>query len=224
MLDEIAADKAKPKNIQKINSDLQVTGESSPVSSAVVVSSPIHLDRSPKTKLTDENISGDESPSIEQFLAINTFQKEIQNIEIPELCSVICEPSRFEFTKGKKEPIYDVINHFNEEGSRAMSDPKFRIAYHRALAIGKVFTPKILELVKESEELEADNKRSEAEKIWLASRIVPTIMIELGLMQKNLKNAEKEIKYFKKFEELEKSCRKQSADLVVNECRKLTVN
>ncbi|WP_409479449.1 hypothetical protein [Pseudobdellovibrio sp. HCB154] len=220
MIDEMANNKTKSIVKEKNRPNVQATIKNNVVSQTLVVSSSLIVDEPQKT----DEISEDEPPSIEQFLSINAFQEEIQNIEMPELCSIICEPSRFKNTIGKKEPIYDIINHYNEEGVRAMSDPKFRIAYHRASIVGKIFTPKILELVKEIEELDNDNKKSETEKIWLASRIVPTIILELRLIEKNFKNAEKEFKYFKKIEELEKSCEKRSAELVVNECQKLSVN
>ncbi len=220
LLDEVAPHKTNSKT--KNNTVAIMNKEVIGVSQSEVVSSSIVVVHSQAKSSKEDDESDDDFPSVEQFLSINRLKDELQNVEMPELCSVICEPTRFEFTKEKKQPIYDVIDYYNKEGARALSDPKFRITYHRSIIMGQIFSPTIMDLIKEADDLSNDeNSKNEAKKLWLASRIVPTIMYELNTMQRKLKDSKPLIEYFDKVEKLAKKCAANGPELTIKDCQQL---
>jgi len=157
---------------------------------------------------------------------VDPIEREMSKSAVPPLCNIICNQSRFDFRdaagEARENPVLYLREFYNQQGPRAFSDPKFRLALETTKVYTNLFSPAtrraIFELGQAADHL---NQMSETEKMMLSAKI-PLVVFKVGTrVATRLGNLQDRANKASGLNALRQSCSRSNPKEIVRECESL---
>lgn len=152
---------------------------------------------------------------------LDLFEKLSLNIStrsMPEFCSIICNPVSMDRETLKEQRTSYVIQYFKAQGSRAFSDPLFRLKLKELSFVSHIFTAPLRSLFNEIKNKGPLNSFSE--KFMVTAKFEITVAKELVSLYSQKHSLQKELEQIKLFRKLMHSCQQgYPVKKIILECK-----
>lgn len=157
---------------------------------------------------------------------VDPIERDLSKAPVPALCNIICDQSHFDFKtaegKARENPVLYLREFYNQEGRRAFSDPKFRLALETTMVYTDFFSPSsrrtILEL---GQAADPAGQMSGTEKMMLSMKL-PIMALKVGTQfATRLGDMQDRANKASELNTLRQSCSRSNPKDVVRECESL---
>jgi hypothetical protein len=157
---------------------------------------------------------------------VDPIERDLVKGKAPALCNIICDESRFDFRsaegKARENPVLYLREFYNQEGPRAFSDPKFRLALETTRVYTEFFSPSsrkaILELGEAADHV---GQMSATEKMLLSAKL-PIVVLKVGTQfATRLSDLQDRASKASELNTLRQSCSRSNPKDIVRECESL---
>lgn len=157
---------------------------------------------------------------------VDPIKRDLSKAQVPPLCNIICNQSRFDFRaaegEARENPVIYLRDFYNQEGPRAFSDPKFRLALETTMVYTDFFSPSsrkaILELGQAADHA---GEMSESEKVLLSAKL-PVMVLKMGTQfATRIGDLQDRANRASELNSLRQSCSRSNPKDVARECESL---
>lgn len=161
----------------------------------------------------------DMTEKFEQLSLVQSLKEKLKAEQMPSLCEIICDRGDFS-ARDEKRPVDKLVDYYYREGTKALSDPQFRLAVEQAATVAQIFPESIHDLLVDIKTFTNNVKqKSEVDKLWLSTRITTAFFREAYAMNENLKKVEGYSKALNKITKLRAQCSSVNAVQTARQCQ-----
>ncbi|WP_373998944.1 hypothetical protein [Bdellovibrio bacteriovorus] len=182
----------------------------------------------PTLPLDGESKNTDVNPNLRELTHIghnyvaelNLFDELASSVaqkNMPEICSVLCNPSYMDRERLTNERTQYLVHYYKNEGSRAFTDPIFRVKLEEVGLLSALFPVSFRNVLSQ---IEAAHAETTTQKLALAVQLQSAVIKEATSFSDRIETAKQDNEKLKILRELTRSCERglKSRKQVISEC------
>lgn len=152
------------------------------------------------------------------FEEFQNLQTSLAKKKMLPLCEVLCNESFFEPERHLKERTKYLMKFYQDQGSRALNDPHFRLSLQETVLLSKLLTPSVLNVIFDLNALSASASHDVFHKLRLSLKLQKAGFSEMIHLYRN-PHTQALWKRLQEIKALRNQCSHQSKKIILEECK-----